>query len=71
MTEHALGHNFLAGCCLSCCVPVYPTIVQRQAVAKKHGIKSNCVEDVLLSWCCGFCTIAQNANQMGEEAAIT
>ena len=71
MTEHALGHNFLAGCCLSACCPFYPTIVQRQAVAKKHGIPSNCVEDVLLSWCCGLCVVAQNANQMGDAADLS
>ena len=71
MTEHALGHNFLAGCCLMCCVPLYPTIVQRQAVAKKHGIASNCIEDVALSCCCGLCVVAQSANQMGDAADIS
>jgi hypothetical protein len=70
MTERSLGHNFLMGCLLSCCVPCYPTIVQRQAVAKKHGIESNCVEDMALTCCCGLCLIVQNANQMGEAADI-
>lgn len=70
MTEHALGHNFLAGCLLACCVPFYPTITQRQAVAKKHGIESNCAEDVALTCCCGFCVTMQSANQMGEAADI-
>ena len=71
MTEHALGHNFLFGCLLACCVPLYPTIVQRQAVAKKHGIASNCLEDVALSCCCGLCVLVQNANQMGSEAELS
>ena len=71
MNEHALGHNFLAGCFLMCCVPLYPNIVQRQAVAKKSGIASNCVEDVLLSCCCGLCVLAQSANQLGEAADIS
>ena len=70
MTEVALGHNFLAGCCLMCCVPLYPNIVQRQAVAKKHGIESNCIEDVALSCCCGLCVLAQSSKQMGEAASI-
>ena len=59
------------GCLLACCVPYYPTIIQRQAVAKKHGIASNCLEDVALACCCGLCLIVQNANQMGEAADIT
>jgi hypothetical protein len=70
MTEVALGHNFLAGCCMMCCVPLYPNIVQRQAVAKKNGIESNCIEDVALSCCCGLCVLAQSNKQMGKAASI-
>jgi hypothetical protein len=40
-------------------------------VAKKHGIASNCIEDVALSCCCGLCVVAQSANQMGDAADIS
>ena len=52
-------------------VPFCPIFSQRQAVAKKHGIPSNLIEDVLLTCCCGFCALIQNANQMGSAAEIT
>ena len=71
MNEVALGNNFLIGCCLMCCVPLYPNVTQRQAVAKKSGIASNCIEDVALSCCCGLCTLAQSANQLGDAADIS
>ena len=70
MTARALGENFCLACLFASCCPVCPTFVQRQMVAKKHGIPSNTMEDLALSCCCGLCTTVQNANQMAPESDI-
>lgn len=67
----ALGRNFCLGCLFSTCCPVCPNVVQRQAVAKKHGLESNMVEDVALSCCCGLCVVVQDAVRMGDDADVS
>jgi len=66
MTEHALGQNFIAGCCYSACCTHVSAFTQR-----RHIKKGNLVLDCLLACFCPHCVVMQNANEVGENACYT
>jgi len=64
------GYNWLNTSCLfsavSCFVPLLPlTIVsmQRSDVRRKYDLQGSCVSDILLSCCCGCCSMIQQDNE--------
>jgi len=64
------GYNWLNTSCLlaavSGCVPLLPLTIfslQRADVRRKYDLKGSCVSDILISCCCGCCSIIQQDNE--------
>jgi hypothetical protein len=64
ITEKALGHNCIVGCCFAAYCTHCAAYTQR-----RHIKKGDLLTDLLLACCCPHCVIMQNANQVGVRCA--
>ena len=65
------GFNWLNTTCLFSCfsgiVPLLPLTIlsiQRSDVRRKYDLQGSCVSDILMSCCCGCCSIIQQDNEV-------
>ncbi|EDO36116.1 predicted protein [Nematostella vectensis] len=71
-TAEAVGED-----CLMCgivlmvpCANIWFATQIRGKVREQKGIEGSFVNDLLMTWCCGFCSIIQEALEMGVKAPI-
>lgn len=66
ITDKAIGHNCILGCCYAAHCTHCAAYTQR-----RHLKKGDLITDCLLAWCCPHCVIMQCANEVGESATFS
>lgn len=53
------------------CIGIYCMAKTREAVREKYGIEGSFGNDIIMSWCCGFCSVIQVARELDITPSIT
>ena len=58
--------------CGAMCVglAIIPMAMQRSDVREKYHLQGSCLDDILLSCCCGCCTLIQNEKESAHREPL-